>query len=130
MVWLSRIVRHEDGGGEAEVDLAASGLYFDNGRFLPMALCELIAQAYGYIKSMETQARGGKLELCYLAAIDRLEFFDAGPPAPGDRLTIAVRTERDMHPLYRIRGDVTNAAGARLCAAEIKGFAAFEAAPQ
>ena len=95
----------EAGNGTVEaVPAEESLLRTGGGRLDPLALFEMIAQAYAAVKGYESRLRGRPVRGGYLVGIrqGRVE----GSASPGDRLVVSVETEKTLGDFSVARGTV------------------------
>ena len=106
------------GAGTVEAVPGRKGLLMTgDGRLEPLALFEMIAQAYAAVKGYESLLKGLPVRGGYLVGIRRGRVEEI--VSPGDRLIISVRTEKVLGEFSVAQGTVARA-GRSVASAVIK----------
>lgn len=108
MALVDRLVECDADGGVAEVDLAAGcPLLTADGVLEPLALAELLAQAFAAAHSFTERQRGAAVRRGFLVGVRKLEIL--GTARRGDRLRIPVRQIAKVGDFVVIEGEVRRA---------------------
>jgi hypothetical protein len=127
MRWIDRIIEiPEWGHGTTETDLIEGSLFLKNKQINSMALIELLAQSYGYLKAIEIRSHSATqdrfIAVASLAAVDHFQMFTTNLPVVGGTLQSEVTTVNSIHPIYVVEGWVRHK-NQLLCHAQLKCFA-------
>lgn len=108
MIWIDQVLEVTPTSGRAQLTLKKDGLYFKEGRVIPTAPIEWVAQAAGYCAAARALGSVGapKLSMALLVGIRDAQFANLDSLLPGSVITVQVDIIRELPPLALIRGRV------------------------
>ncbi len=123
MIWIDRVIEITPVGGRCEVTLMTDALYFKDGRLIPSAPIEWMAQAAGYCAAARIHLgltpEYKKLTQTFLVGIRAGILPDLSQIRAGEVLQIDTEMVRQLPPLALIRGTISRA-DQELCSIVLK----------
>ena len=107
MCMVDRLVEFADQGGTVEAFVSSdNALVNDDGRLDPLAVAEMIAQAYAVVKGYDDHLSGEPVKQGFLVGIRKIQFHQA--VFAGDNLRIHVNTVGNIAGFAVVEGVVTH----------------------